>query len=85
MVYVSDEAFDSEYFDLVEKVRIALFMMYEEFVTSSNDEIILDLDYYTGVKVKNLDEITDENWLAFMKAVEDNDIKWREYIRYRVM
>ena len=33
LVYVSDEAFDSEYFDLVEKVRIALFMMYEEFVT----------------------------------------------------
>ena len=85
LVYVSDEAFDSEYFDFVEKVRIAFFMMYEEFVTSSNDEIILDLDYYTGVRVKSLDEITDENWLAFMKAVEDNDLKWREYIRYRVM
>lgn len=85
LVYVADEVFDGEYFDLVEKVRIALFMMYEEFVTSSNDEIILDLDYYTGVRVKSLDEITDENWLAFIKAVEDNDIKWREYIRYRVM
>ena len=69
----------------MEKVRIALFMMYEEFVTSSNDEIILDLDYYTGVKVKSLDEITDENWLTFMKAVEDNDIGWREFIKCRVM
>lgn len=85
LVYVADEVFDGEYFDLVEKVRIALFMMYEEFVTSSNDEIILDLDYYTGVKVKSLDDITDEDWLAFMKAVDDNDIGWREFIKCRVM
>lgn len=85
LVYVADEVFDGEYFDLVEKVRIALFMMYEEFVTSSNDEIILDLDYYTGVKVKSLDDITDEDWLTFMKAVEDNDIGWREFIKCRVM
>lgn len=82
-LYVPDDVFDGDYFKLVEKVRITLFIIYEEWCTEEKQEILDDYAFYTDKRVNNLNDMTDEDWTAFMQAVEKATIKWREFIQSR--
>lgn len=84
-LYVPDDVFDKDYFTLADKIRIILFAIYEDMVTCDGSEIIEDLDFYTGRKVNKVSDITDDDWLAFMKGMDDAGIRWREFVRYRAI
>ena len=83
-IYVPDDVFDGDYFVLVEKIRLLLFEMYEDMMVCDGNELIEDFDFYTGKRVMDVNEITDEGWNVFMKNVEVSGIKWREFIQCRM-
>lgn len=80
-LYVPDDVFWEDYFKLVEKVRIALFIIYEEWCTTCKQEILDDYAFYTEKRVNDINDMTDEDWTKFMQAVENVEIDWRGFIK----
>lgn len=80
-LYVPDDVFEGDYFKLVEKVRILLFIIYEEWCTTNKQEILDDYAFYTEKRVNDINDMTDEDWTAFMQAVENVGIDWRGFIK----
>ena len=79
-LYVPDDVFQGDYSSLVDKVRIALFIIYEEWSTANSQEILDDYAFYTEKHVNNINDMTDDDWTAFMQAVENIEIDWRSFI-----
>ena len=84
-VFVPDDVFESDYFALVAKVRIVLFLLYEDYVTCEHQEVLDDLYFYTGIKAKSLSDVSDDDLNKFIKGVEDYGIKWKEEVKYRIL
>lgn len=80
-LYVPDDVFEGDYFKLVEKVRILLFVIYEEWCTTCKQEILDDYAFYTEKRVNDINDMTDEDWTKFMQAVENVEIDWRGFIK----
>lgn len=80
-LYVPDDVFEGDYFKLVEKVRILLFVIYEEWCTTCKQEILDDYAFHTEKRVNDINDMTDEDWTKFMQAVENVEIDWRGFIR----
>lgn len=83
-LYVPDDVFDGGYFTLVEKIRLILFVAYEDMMVCDGNELIEDFDFYTGKRVMDVNEITEDDWKVFMDNVEESGIKWREFIQRRM-
>lgn len=79
-LYVPDDVFEGDYFPLVDKVRIALFLIHEEWSTANSQEILDDYAFYTEKHVSNINDMTDDDWTSFMQAVENAEIDWRSFI-----